>query len=529
MRTGILLFLTLFPFYLLLADSITISGEVQGEWNVDTVFVNGDAMIRSGEELLINPGVTICFLDHYQIDIQGRLNAFGSEDEKILFTVIDTAGFAFDTIARGGWAGLQFTRVNTGSDSSVFEHCIFKFGKAVHTDTLMMNGGVFNIREFDKIRIDHCDFIMNKARINGGAVYTWKSDIMIQHSNFEHNICGPPNSPWGYGGGISADSSAIRVYNSFFTGNQSTGVGGAISIRWKDAQVNNSIFVSNYSALGGAISFAHYEETEFVQCNNLLMYNNALFFGGAISTLHSNTILANNTIVKNTAVYGGGIYTIDMLVPRYYNSIIRGNIALSGEGNQAYLWDAISSIDFYHCNLEGGYLETGGSGGGEAFSGEYINNIDTDPLFSDPDLDEYILQYGSPSVNTGINEVAGYEMPAIDLNGNPRIEQGLIDMGCYESRFEGLASWKSEPMVEVFPIPVDETCFFSLPDDATGCVTLFIFNVHGNLIKVIHQNADEPLIWNTKSDFAHPVSPGVYYVKIMLEDAYYTTVPVIVQ
>ena len=57
-----------------------------------------------------------------------------------------------------------------------------------------------------------------------------------------------------------------------------------------------------------------------------------------------------------------------------------------------------------------------------------LNN--EDPLFVDPANDDYHLSEDSPCINAGDNSAP--ELPATDKDGNPRIIDGIVDMGAYE-------------------------------------------------------------------------------------------------
>ena len=81
-----------------------------------------------------------------------------------------------------------------------------------------------------------------------------------------------------------------------------------------------------------------------------------------------------------------------------------------------------------------------------------VGNIDLDPLFVDPDNDDYHLQPGSPCINLGTNAPPG-GLPLTDLDGNPRVICGVVDMGAYEA---------PEPMDGCAPLFIRGDCDFNL-------------------------------------------------------------------
>ena len=87
-----------------------------------------------------------------------------------------------------------------------------------------------------------------------------------------------------------------------------------------------------------------------------------------------------------------------------------GSVAVDDKG---YL----GIVEHTYSNVEGG------------FPG--IGNIDADPLFVDQANEDYHLSLGSPCINGGSNYAP--DLPAVDLEGNPRIQHGAVDMGAYET------------------------------------------------------------------------------------------------
>jgi len=67
--------------------------------------------------------------------------------------------------------------------------------------------------------------------------------------------------------------------------------------------------------------------------------------------------------------------------------------------------------------------------------------ISDDPDFINWMINDYILEDFSPCHNAGFNLPWALAPGAIDLDHNPRIEEGIIDIGCYESIPEPFGIW----------------------------------------------------------------------------------------
>lgn len=97
-------------------EEITVSGEVSGIWEAnETVIVDGSLIIPAGESLTIEEGVTVIIQgDGRQgsspgISLQGSLYCYGTESNRILFTVPEDLR-TDDNCLAGLWGGIAATQ-----------------------------------------------------------------------------------------------------------------------------------------------------------------------------------------------------------------------------------------------------------------------------------------------------------------------------------------------------------------------------------------------------------------------------------
>jgi len=132
--------------------------------------------------------------------------------------------------------------------------------------------------------------------------------------------------------------------------------------------------------------------------NCLLSGNSAGYDGGGVYECD----LTGCTLFGNTADWGGGAMSSTL-----NNSIVWGNSANTGSNHYYSVFD-------YSCTAP---LPAGNG------------NMAADPLFVSADSGTLYLQADSPCINAGNNAFAAGD---VDLAGNPRIQDGTVDMGAYE-------------------------------------------------------------------------------------------------
>jgi hypothetical protein len=446
------------------------------------IFVDDDIIIPEDDSLVIEPGTVIMFTGHYSIHVQGKLIALGTPTDSIVFTIADTTGFANINSLEGGWNGIRFEDTPADSDSSLFAWCRFEYGKAVG-DSANRYGGAIRLINFNKVRITNSVFSNNYSIYWGGSIYAQKANIAIEECLFTYNHSGKDSLVYGYGGAVCFVSSNPDVYASNFISNSSTGVGGGISFEFSNPNMINCHFTENFSGLGGAISFLRCSPDRSI-ANILVENNSAMFFGGGIAIITASPRMSNITIVNNHAPMGGGYYCNDYSDPKLYNSILWGNTAAGGQlhGSQVWIWDVYSEPGFYYSDIQYGLDEFGGS----MFIGQYENNIDSDPLFVNPQSSDFGLQQYSPCINTGTADTSGLLLPDYDLAYNPRIMHGVVDMGVYE--YDGPLGVRNQALknsrLNVFPNPVTAGSIITFESCKRETITFRLRNIHGSQLGI---------------------------------------------
>ncbi|MCF8367283.1 MAG: T9SS type A sorting domain-containing protein [Bacteroidales bacterium] len=499
----------------LLAQSIEVSGNVSGLWDMDTVNVIGDIQVREVETLNISSGVKVIFRGPFAFDIQGNVLALGTDTSPILFTMADTTGFHIDTLPDGGWKNIRIENVNPSVDSSIFRYCQFEYGKAVSNDSVHGYGGAFCIRNTHKAAIENCMFNSNYAYYNGGAVYLENASVKICNNHFENNRCGQTFAFYGYGGGICSDWGEPLITHNMFTLNSSTGIGGGLCLRFSDCRVSHNFFINNYSALGGGFGILHIETCKHVIDNNLFAQNGALFFGAGISNGDCSPTYVNNTIADNHCDGGGGgFYCKDSVVPVLYNNIIFGNTQFGGEVNQVYLWDLLSQPNFYFNNIEGGKEDFYGTGG-TAYFGEYLNNMDANPMFM---AGQFSLMPASPCIDAGQPDTSGLMIPLADLAGNLRMVNGRLDIGAYENQTPvgyNAPSPQTSTDITIYPNPVRDVLHLKIHLKQRADVTINIFNTSGKKVFQFEGGMMKAGVHGFESSISElSLAPGMYHASV---------------
>jgi parallel beta-helix repeat protein len=250
---------------------------------------------------------------------------------------------------------------------------------------------------------------MNNYAANFGAVYCNNNSSPLIISNTIMD-----NSSSSGGGGICCrGGSSPTIVNNTISGNRA-GYGAGICVWSSSPTIKGNIISNNFVARetghsGGGIALISF--CSAVIQNNVITGNIAGEGGGISAHNSSGPIITNNTITGNTANLGGGISS------KGSSLTVLNSILWNDSPDEIYL-DESSTISITYSDIQGGWIGTG--------------NIHADPLFVDAANANYHLQASSPCINAGDNSAIPQSL-VVDIDGNPRIINGIVDLGAYES------------------------------------------------------------------------------------------------
>ncbi|MHC4120303.1 MAG: choice-of-anchor Q domain-containing protein [Planctomycetota bacterium] len=266
-----------------------------------------------------------------------------------------------------------------------------------------------------------CKIVENSAEMGGGMCSRMSNPTLIKCSFIR-------NSAY-EGGGMWNFMSTLKIADCVFTANRSVGRGGALINRGGGADLINCVLNDN-SARDGVCDL----ENTTLNAINCTLYGNSAEYGSAISAFGAQCILANCILWGNVSTSGDQIYLVDPPSPIENRSI----------------------LIIRHCDIQGGTTgmlaqqENGILDWGRG-------NINADPLFVDADGidnepgtedDDFRLLGCSPCIDAGDSAATSTNV-FTDLAGNPRILNGMIDMGAHEGSYQGFVlSQKSIPVPE---------------------------------------------------------------------------------
>jgi alpha-tubulin suppressor-like RCC1 family protein len=333
-----------------------------------------------------------------------------------------------------------------------------------------------------------CVYLASNACLSGFTLLTGgtssSGDVILEQS----------------GGGVWCESLGSVVSNCVFSGDYASRFGGGAF----GGTLINCILTNNSANYGGGAA-----SNILIHCivagnggESPSGYQGAGYGGGAFDSTLSNCVLAANSGVNGGGAFGGilfncvltnnsGSYGGGTASNILCNCILANNLARGG-GSGAY-----NSI-LYNCTVASNSYAQGGSGiyggaatnsiiyynalGNDVFnskslaycctpsSGTLPGCITNPPLFVNFVGGDFHLLSNSPCINSGNN---AYVTVTNDLDGNPRIVGGMVDIGAYE--YQSPTSVISYAWLQQYGLPTDGSVDYTNLD-GTG------FNVYQDWI-----------------------------------------------
>ena len=354
----------------------------------------------SGDTINFAAGITTITLTSAELLINKNLTINGpganvltvQRSSALLFRIFNISPAGTTTISgltiAGGQAELGAGVYCTGG---TITNCVITNNRAIGDQP--NGGGVYS----DGATVSQCVISGNSltstnsnqyaAFAQGGGIYA-VGQSQIDHCTVTNNML---TGYYAYGAGINANNGS--VLNCTVSGNTAYGHwyadGGGVYM------TGNAGGLVRNCLLGGNDAHTDHGGTNWASGGGVY------FFGGG--TLESSTVSGNT--VNGDISNGGGLTYGGQI----RNTIIYSNTAATDPN---YYLDQYAPATFDHCDSTPLPPGTG--------------NIASDPNF----VSGYHLGAGSPCIDTGTNQA--WMTTATDLDGNPRIANGVVDMGAFE-------------------------------------------------------------------------------------------------
>jgi len=330
---------------------------------------------------------------NYNIDFGGRAIVVKSGDPNdpniTSATIVDCQG-----------AGRGFVFQSGEDPNALLEGFTITNGLATGTFPADCGGGIYCSGASPTIRKNRIS--SNTAEHRGGGIYCTGASMPTLTGN--QITANDADS----GGGLACvGGSSTAAWHNTFSANVAAGCGGAVYCDQSSPSIVNNIFTQNQAYSGGALGLD--DGSSPLLANNRITSNTATYRGGGIyCQVDSQPLVVSNTVAHNAAAAGGAMYTL------LTSATVTNSILWANSPGQLVGTFAVSYSD----------VEAGWTGQG---------NINEDPLFADPNGDDYRLLAASPCIDAGDPNFVPSPGAETDLDGNARVINQRVDMGAYES------------------------------------------------------------------------------------------------
>lgn len=417
---------------------------------------------------------------------------------------------------------------NNGGGISCIESEPSIIDNTINNNEAALGGGI-NCKDSANPTITDNTISLNSAVIDGGGIRCINAGPVIYNNDIIENTAGQ-------GSGIfCTGSSNPTISHNFISDNFADNNGGGISVNDSSSPIISFNDISDNSAntKGGGIHCLN----SYSIINNNTINNNTAYNGGGIACHSSNPAISKCVIRNNSAYFGGGIFCTEYSAPQISNIVITDNSAMILGGaivcwdsypviNNSILWinsapndseisyDSSSVLVILYCDIHGG-----------GFPGD--GNMDIDPLFRDPDNNDYHLmaiecddQFDSPLIDAGNPET---EDDSLDCDWG--LGTLISDMGAYGGQNGHLDIEQNDTpelpeqisLSQNYPNPFNALTTIQYSLHTQSDVMIDIYDMLGRKVETLFDGRQQAglhsVIWN-----ANGFSSGVYFYKLTAGD-----------
>lgn len=284
--------------------------------------------------------------------------------------------------------------------------------------------------------------VFDKGSGNGGGLVNISGGLLtgcVLRNNSAGNWCGGDR----YGGGVVVSGGTVE---NCVVSNCTDGAAGGVIVYGSKAVVRNCLIAgckADGGMGGGAIVLSGTLEnciiTNCTQTGNRadLWINsyieNVRAEGGGVFAYGANAVVRNCLIVKcksegasntgSAAFVGGGA--------KFYNNTVWSNTTVRAVKADVCAQNA--------CTIANTIAETAyNTDDAGTFKNCFVAATDGEPKFKSPMKGAFHLRSISPCLNAGDNTLWDGVADPVDLDGTPRIRNGIVDIGCFEGDQSGL-------------------------------------------------------------------------------------------
>ena len=306
--------------------------------------------------------------------------------------------------------------------NTYIENCII-----MNCNALSSGGGVMTVSTIMNSVIRNCS-----SSSNGGGIFSWSASSSVVNCNI--NNCYSLTNGGGIYSSINSNVSNCLVINC---STSTTGCGGGIYS--KGSMLTNCLVMNCQASTGGGISTYCDLGYDGSFVSNCTVTNCAAGVGGGIYTRCTYSFLSSqvtNCVVANCSNVYGGIFMDD-------NTKIT-NCSASNNWNGT----KISNVDGF------GYVMSPDINITYIKPTSFIGIASSTAQLSELYTSNWRLKEGSPCINAGTtNNISSGK----DIDNNPRVLYGTIDIGAYEyvvptismpisEKFDTITSWDTSPV-----------------------------------------------------------------------------------